>query len=68
VGDYYRYASEATTMEVEPMPGDKTGEEKKEIFKKGALEAYKKCTNIVKRGLKPYNTVRLGLALNYSVF
>ena len=58
VGDYYRYASEATAAE----------SDKREMFKNGALEAYQKCSNIVKKGLKPYNSVRLGLALNYSVF
>ena len=47
---------------------DQTSAEKKEYFKRGAEEAYKKCSGIVKKGLKPYNTVRLGLALNYSVF
>ena len=31
IGDYYRYASEATTM---------TDQETKDKFKKGALEAY----------------------------
>jgi hypothetical protein len=41
---------------------------KKEIFKKGALDMYNKCNTICKRGLKPYNCVRLGLALNFSVF
>ena len=59
VGDYYRYASEATTM---------TPSEQKEAFKNGAIEGYKKCLSISKKGLKPYNAVRLGLALNYSVF
>ena len=59
VGDYYRYASEATTMTDTPT---------KEKLKKGALESYQKCSNISKKGLKPYNTVRLGLALNFSVF
>ena len=29
---------------------------------------YNKCNTICKRGLKPYNCVRLGLALNFSVF
>jgi 14-3-3 protein epsilon len=32
------------------------------------LEAYKKAYEICSNGLKPYNTVRLGLALNFSVF
>ena len=58
MGDYYRYASEATS----------SNSHGRESFKDGALEAYQKCTNIVKKGLKPYNSVRLGLALNFSVF
>ena len=59
IGDYYRYASEATS---------ETPYQIKEGFKNGAIENYKKCMNISKKGLKPYNSVRLGLALNYSVF
>ena len=58
VGDYYRYASEATS----------SSSPSRDSFKEGALQAYQKCTSIVKKGLKPYNSVRLGLALNYSVF
>ena len=71
VGDYYRYASEACSLDEAPLSQQNNGQtsaEKKEIFKRGAEEAYKKCSGIVKKGLKPYNTVRLGLALNYSVF
>jgi len=60
VGDYYRYASEAATS--------KASLERLPKFKKGALEAYKKALDICQKGLRPYNTVRLGLALNFSVF
>ena len=66
IGDYYRYAVEATTVSIEIMASGGVNQ-KKEFFKKGAMEAYQTCTKIVKR-LKPYNTVRLGLALNFSVF
>ena len=59
VGDYYRYASEATS---------RSTQEQKDLCKNGALESYNKCMSISKKGLKPYNTVRLGLALNFSVF
>eukprot|EP00355_Strombidium_rassoulzadegani_P006698 CAMPEP_0168625846 /NCGR_PEP_ID=MMETSP0449_2-20121227/10269_1 /TAXON_ID=1082188 /ORGANISM="Strombidium rassoulzadegani, Strain ras09" /LENGTH=60 /DNA_ID=CAMNT_0008667707 /DNA_START=447 /DNA_END=629 /DNA_ORIENTATION=- len=55
-------------MDKEPRGPKDAATLKKEHFKNGALEAYTKCNNIVKRGLKPYNTVRLGLALNFSVF
>ena len=72
VGDYYRYASEACSTDDSPLyiaHGTSISNlEKKQIFKKGAMDAYKKCSSIVKKGLKPYNTVRLGLALNFSVF
>jgi len=36
-------------------------------MKKGAIEAYKKAEEASK-DLKAYNSVKLGLALNYSVF
>ena len=76
VGDYYRYASEAITIKPTAansgsVPGtgaEDDGTAKREFFKQGALEAYNKCNNMSKRGLKPYNFVRLGLALNFSVF
>ena len=68
VGDYYRYAAEATTPVVNGGAVSDPSQSQKEIFKKGALDSYQKCMNISKKGLKPYNCVRLGLALNYSVF
>ena len=62
VGDYYRYASEASQS--------KDAREKRlPKYKKGALEAYNKAMELCKSGLlKPYNSVCLGLALNFSVF
>ena len=59
VGDYYRYASEATQSE--------GGASRLPKYKKGALDGYKKASEVC-TGLKPYNTVSLGLALNFSVF
>ncbi len=60
IGDYYRYASEAISS--------KASLERLPKFKKGALESYKKAMDFCHKGLKPYNSVVLGLALNFSVF
>jgi len=63
VGDYNRYASESASSQ-----GSK---ERLPAFKQGALDAYKKSLQLCNRpdsGIKPYNAVRLGLALNFSVF
>jgi hypothetical protein len=62
IGDYYRYASEAAQTQV-------SREHRLPKFKKGALEAYTKAMQLCRSGvLKPYNSVVLGLALNFSVF
>jgi hypothetical protein len=62
IGDYYRYASEAAQTQI-------SSEQRLPRFKKGALEAYGKAMEMCRSGvLKPYNTVVLGLALNFSVF
>ena len=42
--------------------------EKKDEIALDADEAYKKASDVSKEGLKPTNPIRLGLALNYSVF
>lgn len=55
IGDYYRYTAETAT-------GDKLAE----VTEK-ANEYYEKATEAAK-SLKPYNSNKLGLALNYSVF
>jgi hypothetical protein len=55
VGDYYRYIAETAS-----------GETLEEV-KQGAIEYYGKADEASKE-LKPYNSTRLGLALNYSVF
>jgi hypothetical protein len=62
IGDYYRYASEAASSQA-------SKEQRLPKFKKGALEAYNKSMELCRMGvLKPYNSVCLGLALNFSVF
>ncbi|VDL59634.1 unnamed protein product [Hymenolepis diminuta] len=53
-GDYLRYQSEV----------DMTNEE----FKEKAREAYNEATSVASEVLTPTNPVRLGLALNHSVF
>ena len=55
-GDYYRYISEYTSGEAHSTAGD------------NAHEAYKKATENAEKKLKTTNPIRLGLALNYSVF
>ena len=55
IGDYYRYVAESAK-------GDKL-----EIVKNGALEGYKQSQTL-SESLNPCNPIRLGLALNFSVF
>ncbi|KAH7683491.1 14-3-3 protein [Dioscorea alata] len=55
-GDYYRYLAEF-----------KTGEQKKEAADK-SLEAYQAATSTAISELPPTHPIRLGLALNFSVF
>jgi 14-3-3 protein epsilon len=55
-GDYYRYVAESAT-------GDKLTE-----VKNGALEYYNKASEIANKDLGACNPIRLGLALNFSVF
>jgi 14-3-3 protein epsilon len=55
-GDYYRYKAEFTTTE-----------DRKEASE-ASLGAYKKATDIAQADLAPTHPIRLGLALNYSVF
>lgn len=62
IGDYYRYASEAAQTQA-------SREKRLPKYKKGALDAYQKSMDLCRSGhLKPYNSVVLGLALNFSVF
>ena len=55
-GDYYRYISEYTSGEENKKAGD------------NAHEAYKAATSVAESDLKTTHPIRLGLALNYSVF
>ncbi len=55
-GDYYRYISEYTSGAAHDSAGQ------------SAHEAYKAATSIAETDLKTTHPIRLGLALNYSVF
>ena len=55
IGDYYRYVAESAQA-------DKLDE-----VKNGALDGYKKADTLCK-SLNACNPIRLGLALNFSVF
>ena len=55
IGDYYRYVAESAT------------EATLEEVKQGALEGYDQADKLSK-GLNACNPIRLGLALNFSVF
>ena len=55
-GDYYRYISEYAT-----------GDLHKQVSQ-GALDAYTKASEIANSELKTTHPIRLGLALNFSVF
>jgi len=55
-GDYFRYLAEVAA-----------GEEKATIIA-DSQEAYKKAFDISKEGMQPTHPIRLGLALNFSVF
>ncbi|XP_061372828.1 14-3-3-like protein B isoform X2 [Gastrolobium bilobum] len=55
-GDYYRYLAEF-----------KPGNEKKEAADQ-SMKAYESATTAAEGGLAPTHPIRLGLALNYSVF
>jgi len=56
VGDYYRYVAESSQAA------------KLEEVKKGALEYYNKASEVAIKDLGACNPIRLGLALNFSVF
>lgn len=56
-GDYFRYLAEVAE-----------GEAKKDDVVKSANQAYEKAVSVSKLHLKSTNPIRLGLALNYSVF
>ena len=56
VGDYYRYIAEAAS-------GDRL-----EKVKQDALKNYNDASELANASLNPCNAIRLGLALNFSVF
>lgn len=56
VGDYYRYVAESAK------------DEKLTQVKNGALEFYNKAQELADKELPACNPIRLGLALNFSVF
>ena len=56
VGDYYRYVAESAQ-------GDKLTQ-----VKNGALDFYNQALEVSNKDLEPCNPIRLGLALNFSVF
>ena len=55
IGDYYRYVAESAT------------EDKLDKVKQGALKGYEEADKFSK-SLNARNPIRLGLALNFSVF
>lgn len=55
-GDYYRYLAEFTNQE------------DKKVSAEASLEAYKAASEIASTELAPTHPIRLGLALNFSVF
>lgn len=55
IGDYYRYIAENASGELLTEATE------------GALEYYEQ-SNVASKELEPYNSTKLGLALNYSVF
>merc|ERR1711977_388831 len=55
-GDYHRYLAEFATGDIRKGSADKS------------LEAYKAATEVAQTELPPTHPIRLGLALNFSVF
>lgn len=55
-GDYHRYISEYATGDQHKKAAD------------GALAAYQSASQVANAELKTTNPIRLGLALNFSVF
>lgn len=56
MGDYYRYLSEVATGE------------NLEEYKENAKKSYEKATEAAEKDLPTTHPIRLGLALNFSVF
>jgi 14-3-3 protein epsilon len=60
-GDYYRYLSEFQTVGANKAKYGSTSQD-------GALNAYEEAAKIANADLAPTHPIRLGLALNFSVF
>jgi 14-3-3 protein epsilon len=56
MGDYHRYVAEFASGDTRKKAADES------------LKAYTSASEIAETGLKPTNPIRLGLALNFSVF
>jgi len=56
IGDYYRYVAENASPESLPT------------LREGALQHYDKAMEVATKSLGACNPIRLGLALNFSVF
>ncbi len=56
MGDYHRYLAEFATGDKRKDSADKS------------LEAYKAASDVAVNDLPPTHPIRLGLALNFSVF
>jgi 14-3-3 protein beta/theta/zeta len=61
-GDYYRYLAEVAQGE------DRTGEKKDGPNLAESQKAYQEAFDIAKEKMQPTHPIRLGLALNFSVF
>lgn len=55
-GDYYRYLTEFQTGDARSASAEK------------ALQAYQGATTLTNQDMPPTHPIRLGLALNFSVF
>uniref|UniRef100_A0A914C234 14-3-3 domain-containing protein n=1 Tax=Acrobeloides nanus TaxID=290746 RepID=A0A914C234_9BILA len=60
-GDYYRYLAEIATIE------QASGDNRTEVAEK-SQQAYQEAFDIAKEKMNPTHPIRLGLALNFSVF
>jgi len=64
-GDYYRYLAEVSAQAADE---DKANEKDKEDVVLKSKDAYQKAMDEAKKSLPSTHPIRLGLALNYSVF
>ena len=70
-GDYFRYLAEVRVLARRSAPSIDpqvaSGDEKKDIVSK-SQDAYQAAFDISKSEMTPTHPIRLGLALNFSVF